>query len=163
MTHRLGNILAQTASGSVIAFGALTALAAWPATAPPANLLADLLHWPLNGTEKIDTPRARLLAAIAGGVMVGWGLTHPRALSRSACALGAALPARPCGLVRDRQPRLGPLWGGTERDRQCGFCTGLLGRASPAPPAPAPSGLNRPDRKTAARPCLPRFIARQTC
>jgi hypothetical protein len=60
-------------AGMVIASGLLVAPAAHPATGGPAVLLADLLFWPLDGAQTGAAGEARLLAAIGGGVMVGWG------------------------------------------------------------------------------------------
>lgn len=69
-----GTVL-KAAAVIVAGFGVVVALAAVPETAGPANLLADLVFWPLDGTPQIDTPAARLLAAISGGVLVGWAVT----------------------------------------------------------------------------------------
>lgn len=69
-----GTALKATAA-IVTGFGVIVALAALPATAGMANFLADLVFWPLDGAPRIDTPASRLLAAIAGGVLVGWGVT----------------------------------------------------------------------------------------
>ncbi len=61
------------AAGVAMAFGVLTALAAWPPTAAPTVLLADLLVWPMDGAETGASHEARLLYAISGGVLAGWG------------------------------------------------------------------------------------------
>ncbi|MBM1631618.1 hypothetical protein JQV27_02125 [Sulfitobacter mediterraneus] len=66
--------LGQFAAITVIGFGLITALGSNPATNALPNVLVDLLHWPFNGLEQVDTPAARVIAAIAGGVMVGWGI-----------------------------------------------------------------------------------------
>lgn len=58
----------------VILLGLLVAAGAHPATAVPANLLTDIVFWPLDGQQALDTEAAHMLAAISGGVMVGWGL-----------------------------------------------------------------------------------------
>lgn len=58
----------------VLFLGLLVALGAHPATALPATWLADLVFWPFDGAETLDAPAARLLAAISGGVMVGWAV-----------------------------------------------------------------------------------------
>ena len=58
----------------VIASGALIALGSHPAIAAPLRLVADLLIWPFDGLQPIETSEARLLAAIGGGVLVGWGV-----------------------------------------------------------------------------------------
>lgn len=57
----------------VIAFGAMMAAAALPALAAPTAALLDLVFFPLDGAQPIDTPSLRLLSAICGGVLVGWG------------------------------------------------------------------------------------------
>ncbi len=66
--------LAQFAAITVIGFGLITALGSTPATNALPNMLVDLLHWPVNGLEQVETPAAQVIAAIAGGVMVGWGI-----------------------------------------------------------------------------------------
>ncbi|MCL1598330.1 MAG: hypothetical protein M3094_04040 [Actinomycetia bacterium] len=58
----------------VIGFGVVIGLAALPATSTPAVLLTDLVFWPIDGAQSL-TQEARLLSAIVGGVMVGWGVT----------------------------------------------------------------------------------------
>ncbi|MDZ7601754.1 MAG: hypothetical protein U1A06_10315 [Hoeflea sp.] len=65
----------KAASAVVIGFGLMLAAAAWPPLAGPVLLLADLLIWPMDGLQTLAAPETRLLLAIAGGVMVGWGVT----------------------------------------------------------------------------------------
>lgn len=57
----------------LIVFGLIVALGAHPLTAAPATWLADLIAWPFDGSQSLGAPETRLLAAISGGVMVGWG------------------------------------------------------------------------------------------
>lgn len=64
----------RAAAAVVIAVGAVLALASHPRLAGPTALLADLVFWPLDGAPGIDAPATRLMCAIAGGVMVGWGV-----------------------------------------------------------------------------------------
>lgn len=64
----------RIAAGTVIAFGPLTMLAAWPPTALPIALFADTLFWPLDGAQRMEAKDARLLAAICGGGFFGWGV-----------------------------------------------------------------------------------------
>lgn len=66
---------AKAASMVVIGIGLALALAAWPPLSAPVALLADLVIWPLDGAGTLAAPETRLFAAIAGGVMVGWGVT----------------------------------------------------------------------------------------
>ena len=74
MPHTLIQKLVQAASAAVIVFGALTALAAHPTTGHALALLADIIVWPLDGRPTFDHHATRVLAAIGGGVMVGWGV-----------------------------------------------------------------------------------------
>lgn len=62
------------ASGLVIAMGLLTATGAQPALAGVLRFIADLLFWPLDGAQTLAQPESRLLAAVGGGVMTGWGI-----------------------------------------------------------------------------------------
>lgn len=43
-------------------------------TALPAAWLVDLLFLPFDAGQSLDDQAARVLAAIGGGVMVGWGV-----------------------------------------------------------------------------------------
>ncbi len=64
----------KAASALVIGFGVLSVMAAHPAGAEPMRFLIDLLFWPMDGTETLAAPATRLISAIGGGLMVGWGL-----------------------------------------------------------------------------------------
>ncbi len=64
----------KTASAAVIAFGLLLLLGTLPMTSAPLGSLTDLIFWPLDGQENIAAPETRLLSAIAGGILSGWGL-----------------------------------------------------------------------------------------
>lgn len=66
----------KAASAIVVAFGLLMLLGAHPATSAPIALLADLIFWPLDGLQAVSAPEARLLGAIAGGILSGWGVLH---------------------------------------------------------------------------------------
>ena len=62
------------AAGVTLVTGLALALTAIPALNLPVRLLADLLVWPLDGTQTLAAPETRLAFAIGGGVMAGWGL-----------------------------------------------------------------------------------------
>lgn len=64
----------KAASAMLMIVGIAVALAAHPATSGVANLFADLAFLPLDGHPHVEGSSARLLAAIGGGVMFGWGL-----------------------------------------------------------------------------------------
>jgi hypothetical protein len=74
MTFVTRKTLLEAASLIVAAFGLLTALAALPALAAPTVLLADIIFWPPDGVQSLGAPEARLLSAITGGVLAGWGM-----------------------------------------------------------------------------------------
>lgn len=61
-------------SALTIFFGALIAAAAVPALSGPVQYLADLIFFPLDGLQSVAAQETRLMNAIGGGVMVGWGL-----------------------------------------------------------------------------------------
>ena len=62
------------AAGVTAITGLALALAAIPVLNLPVRLLADLLIWPLDQGQTLGTSETRLVLAIGGGVMVGWGL-----------------------------------------------------------------------------------------
>ena len=39
------------------------------------TLLADIVIWPLDGVQDLGSAETRVMCAIGGGVMCGWGLT----------------------------------------------------------------------------------------
>jgi hypothetical protein len=74
MTHDGKRGWLRAGAALVLASGALVVLGAHPLTAFPARLLADLLFWPLDGLQTGLAGETRLLAAIGGGVLIGWGV-----------------------------------------------------------------------------------------
>jgi hypothetical protein len=66
--------LLQAACLITTATGVLIALAALPVLALPMTWLADIVLWPMDGGNSLAANETRLLAAIGGGVMAGWGL-----------------------------------------------------------------------------------------
>lgn len=64
----------KVAAAFAMVFGGLIWLGAHPATAPVPTFFSDLLFWPLDRVQTGAADEARLLSAICGGVMVGWGL-----------------------------------------------------------------------------------------
>ncbi|MEE9330415.1 MAG: hypothetical protein V3V30_09785 [Parvularculaceae bacterium] len=63
-------------------FGLLMVLAASPVTAAPASFLLDLVFWPIDGSETTEAHEFRLVAAILGGVMVGWAVLFWQIVTR---------------------------------------------------------------------------------
>jgi hypothetical protein len=61
-------------SALTIVFGILVAAAATPIGAAPTQFLADLIFFPIDGAQDLAAPETRLISAIGGGVMAGWGV-----------------------------------------------------------------------------------------
>ncbi len=64
----------KAGSAMTVFFGALVVAAAVPALSGPVQFLADLIFFPLDGLQSVAAEETRLISAIGGGVMVGWGL-----------------------------------------------------------------------------------------
>jgi hypothetical protein len=64
----------KIASVITVGFGLLLAVAAIPAMGGPAEFLLDLVYFPVDGTQTVDSSAARLLNAITGGLMTGLGV-----------------------------------------------------------------------------------------
>lgn len=67
-----------------IGFGLFMVAAAVPALSAPMTFFLDLVFYPLDGTPTWTDPATRLLGAIGGGVMVGWGATMWLVITRLA-------------------------------------------------------------------------------
>lgn len=74
MTFETRKIWLEAASLFVAGFGLLMALTAIPAASAPIEMLADIIIWPLDSAQSLAATEARLLSAIGGGVMAGWGI-----------------------------------------------------------------------------------------
>ena len=61
-------------SALTIFFGLLVAAAATPVGSGPTQFLIDLIFFPSDGAQDIAAPETRLISAIGGGVMAGWGV-----------------------------------------------------------------------------------------
>lgn len=65
----------KAAAYLVMGFGLVFALGAHPATDVVPLFFLDLILWPLDGADMETTASMRLLSALSGGVMFGWGVT----------------------------------------------------------------------------------------
>jgi len=74
MNYNTRIVWLKTGSAITIGFGVIIAAAAIPALQAPTALLLDLVYFPVDGAQAVGGPAARLLGAISGGVLVGWGL-----------------------------------------------------------------------------------------
>lgn len=64
----------KVASATIIIFGVLFFLSTMPPLSAPMAFLFDLVIWPLDGADDLAAPASRLLLAISGGVLLGWGI-----------------------------------------------------------------------------------------
>ena len=74
MTQDTTILWLRAGSGLMIFFGVLIAIATIPAAAAPVEFLADLIFFPLDGAQDVGAPETRLMSAISGGLLIGWGL-----------------------------------------------------------------------------------------
>ncbi|MEL7485919.1 MAG: hypothetical protein AAGJ87_01760 [Pseudomonadota bacterium] len=63
----------KAAAAVTIGFGALIALGASPATSGPVGYLLDVIYFPVDGAQSTASDAARLVSAVCGGVLAGWG------------------------------------------------------------------------------------------
>jgi hypothetical protein len=92
MSHHSSSTWLKAFACLVAGLGLVLAMGAHPATAWGANLLLDMVFWPLDGTQRIDSEAARLLAAMGGGGFVGLGVMVWRnALALKSGASSAAM------------------------------------------------------------------------
>jgi hypothetical protein len=58
----------------LIAVGVVAAAAVHPSLSAPIAIMGDLVFWPVDGLPGAPSgPLERLFAAVAGGLMTGWG------------------------------------------------------------------------------------------
>jgi hypothetical protein len=82
MSHARSLRLLGIASVVVIACGLAMTLSLAAPMAPVLAFFADLAFLPLDGAPNVKEPATRLMTAISGGVLVGWGVTCRLALAR---------------------------------------------------------------------------------
>lgn len=56
-------------------FGPIFFLGTMLETLEPARWTLDLLSWPIDGATTFESPDTRFLSALAGGFLLGWGVT----------------------------------------------------------------------------------------
>jgi hypothetical protein len=63
-------------SGILVAlFGPICFLGTMSEFAEPARIALDLLSWPLDGRESLEDSTVKLLSALLGGFLLGYGVT----------------------------------------------------------------------------------------
>jgi len=66
-------LLLKSACLATIATGVVAVAASHPAGAALWSLLFDILRWPMDGQQGEFSSEARVLNAVCGGMLVGWG------------------------------------------------------------------------------------------
>lgn len=66
-------VLLKTACVGTIATGLVSAAASHPAGEGLWSLLFDALRWPIDGGQGVFSSEARVLNAVCGGMLAGWG------------------------------------------------------------------------------------------
>jgi hypothetical protein len=74
MGSKLTKFWLQISAAILAGFGLVVALAAHPVTAEANGFLVDLVFWPIDTAPTLDAPATRLMSAISGGLMTGWGV-----------------------------------------------------------------------------------------
>ncbi|MCH9693556.1 MAG: hypothetical protein K0U72_03525 [Gammaproteobacteria bacterium] len=74
MTHEMTMRWLKIGSGITMFFGVFVATAAFPPISGLMQFSADLIFFPVDGMQDVSAPETRLVSAIGGGVMFGWGL-----------------------------------------------------------------------------------------
>jgi hypothetical protein len=74
MGHDWHQIWFNVAAVVVGSFGPVFFLGAAGVT-EPARFALDLLSWPIDGNMSYQEPAVRFLSALAGGFLLGWGVT----------------------------------------------------------------------------------------
>ena len=64
----------QLGAAITVGFGLLIAAAAVPALQGPTEFLLDLIYFPVDAGQPMDSHAARLFSAISGGLMTGLGV-----------------------------------------------------------------------------------------
>lgn len=75
MTHRAHRNWLKVAAIVIGCFGPVLFFGTMPATAEGARLGLDILTWPVDGFPSYASAEIRFLSALAGGFLVGWGVT----------------------------------------------------------------------------------------
>ena len=75
MSHSFHKLWLKITAIVIGSFGPVFFLGSMAETLEPARLTLDLLSWPLDGATTYASADTRFLSALAGGFLLGWGLT----------------------------------------------------------------------------------------
>ncbi|WP_422857791.1 hypothetical protein ACOKFD_09925 [Flagellimonas sp. S174] len=74
-THKFHKQYLKISGFLVALFGPICFLGTIPELAEPARLTLDLLSWPIDGRESLDDSTVKLVSALLGGFLLGYGVT----------------------------------------------------------------------------------------
>jgi hypothetical protein len=74
-THAAHKVWLKISAIVIGFFGPVLTLGTMPATNELARLGLDILTWPIDGFPDYQSEEIRFLSALAGGFLVGWGVT----------------------------------------------------------------------------------------
>jgi hypothetical protein len=75
MSHTFHRLWLKITAIIIGSFGPVFFLGTMAPTLEPARLTLDILSWPINGATTYADPDTRFLSALAGGFLLGWGVT----------------------------------------------------------------------------------------
>lgn len=75
MSHSFHKLWLKITAIVIGSFGPVFFLGSMAETLEPARWTLDLLSWPLDGATTYASADTRFLSALAGGFLLGWGLT----------------------------------------------------------------------------------------
>ena len=75
MSHSFHKFWLKITAIVVAAFGPIFFFGTMPETLEPARWTLDFLTWPLDGATTYASADTRFLSALAGGFLLGWGVT----------------------------------------------------------------------------------------
>lgn len=75
MTHKFHKSWLKVTAVVVGSFGPIFFLGTMASTLEPARLTLDIISWPMDGNITYDSTDVRLLSALCGGFLMGWGVT----------------------------------------------------------------------------------------
>lgn len=74
-THSFHKKYLKISGFLVAAFSPICFLGTMPEFAEPARYTLDLLSWPIDGRESLDGTSIKLVSALLGGFLLGYGVT----------------------------------------------------------------------------------------
>jgi hypothetical protein len=125
----------QVVGAIFILVGLLSAAAAHPTLGAPTGIMGDVIFWPPDGSPGAPAlPTERLYAAIAGGLMTGWGVMLIL-LGRGATVARAFLAGGLAWFVVDG---IGSMFAGVPLNilGNVPFLAAVVWATRPAPPVP---------------------------